>query len=242
MSKVILVTGASRGVGAEIATQLAGPHHHVVVNYREKAKRADSVVDAIRSAGGEASVVQADVTDEQAVVAMLAEIGGRFGGLDVLVLNASGGLEPGADAGYPMRLNRDAQVRLARLALAMMTEGGRIVFVTSHLAHFHESTPILTDYVPVATSKRAGEKALRDMLPIFEAAGITFVVVSGDMIEGSTMVRLFERRDPEVVAARRLAGDGLPSATEFAGAIVRATHEPHRSGDTIYVGGTDYLS
>ncbi len=242
MSKVVLVTGASRGVGSEIATQLAGPHHHVVVNYREKAKRADFVVDAVRSAGGDASAVQADVTDEQAVVAMLGEIVERFGGLDVLVLNASGGLEPGADPGYAMRLNCDAQVRLAQLALPLMLEGGRIVFVTSHLAHFHECTPVLNDYVPVATSKRAGEKALRDMHQEFEAAGVTFVVVSGDMIEGSIMVRLFERRDPEAVAARRLAGDGLPSPSEFAGAIVRATHEPHRGGDTIYVGGADYLS
>ena len=49
------------------------------------------------------------------------------------------------------------------------------------------------------------------MLQEFEAAGITFIVVSGDMIEGSTMVRLFERRDPEAVTARRNAGDGLPS-------------------------------
>jgi hypothetical protein len=68
------------------------------------------------------------------------------------------------------------------------------------------------------------------------------VVVSGDMIEGSTMVRLFERRDLEAVQARRRAGDGLPTAAEFADAIVRATHEPHRNGDTVYVGGPDYLS
>ena len=242
MSKVVLVTGASRGVGAEIATQLAGPHHHVVVNYREKAKRADEVVEAVRAAGGSADTFRADVTDERAETAMFDDIDRRYGRLDALVLNASGGLEPGADPGYAMRLNCDAQVRLAQLALPLMLEGGRIVFVTSHLAHFHESTPILTDYVPVATSKRAGEKALRDMLPIFEAAGITFVVVSGDMIEGSTMVRLFERRDPEVVAARRQAGGGLPTATEFADAIVRATHEPHPNGDTIYVGGADYLT
>ncbi|WP_234834698.1 SDR family oxidoreductase [Mycolicibacterium stellerae] len=242
MSKVVLVTGASRGVGAEVATQLAGPHHHVVVNFREKAKRADAVVDAVRAAGGYASAIQTDVSDEQAVAAMLAEIAERFGGLDVLVLNASGGLEPGADEDYPMRLNRDAQVRLARLALPLMAAGGRIVFVTSHLAHFHGRKPVPADYLPIATSKQAGEEALRGMHQEFEAAGITFVVVSGDMIEGSTMVRLFERRDPDAVAARRHAGDGLPSAKEFACAIVRATHEPHRNGDTVYVGGPDYLS
>jgi 3-oxoacyl-[acyl-carrier protein] reductase len=242
VSRVVLITGASRGVGAEIATQLADSAHHVVVNYREKAKRADAVVDAVRAAGGNASAVRADVTEEQAVATMLEDIDDRFGNLDVLVLNASGGLEPGADPGYPMRLNRDAQVRLAQLAPSLMRAGGRIVFVTSHLAHFYGRKPVPDEYLPIATSKQAGEKALRDMLPTFEAAGLTLVVVSGDMIEGSTMVRLFERRDLEAVQARRRAGDGLPTAAEFADAIVRATHEPHRNGDTVYVGGPDYLS
>ncbi|HEV7850380.1 MAG TPA: SDR family oxidoreductase [Mycobacterium sp.] len=242
MSPVVLITGASRGVGAQIATQLADSALHVVVNYREKAKRADAVVDAVRAAGGNASAVRADVTEEQAVATMLEGIDDRFGNLDVLVLNASGGLEPGADPGYPMRLNRDAQVRLAQLALPLMRAGGRIVFVTSHLAHFYTRKPVPDEYLPIATSKQAGEKALRDMLPTFEAAGLTLVVVSGDMIEGSTMVRLFERRDLEAVQARRRAGDGLPTAAEFADAIVRATHEPHRNGDTVYVGGPDYLS
>jgi len=242
VTKVVLVTGASRGVGAEVATQLADPRHHVVVNFREKANRADAVVAAVRSAGGDASAIRTDISDEQAVVAMLDEIDERLGGLDVLVLNASGGLEPGADAGYPMRLNRDAQVRLARLALPLMGTGGRLIFVTSHLAHFHGRKPVPTDYLPIATSKQAGETALRGMRHEFEAAGITFIVVSGDMIEGSTMVRLFERRDPEAVTARRNAGGGLPTTAEFAAAIVRAINEPDPTGDTVYVGGPDYLS
>ncbi len=242
MTAVVLVTGASRGVGAEIATQLADLRRHVVVNYREKATRADGVVQAVRVAGGEASAVRADVTDKQAVAAMLDGIRERWGGLDVLVLNASGGLEPGADAGYAMRLNRDAQVHLARLALPMMRTGGRIVFVTSHLAHFHGRKPVPTDYLPIAESKQAGEAALRAELSALAEAGITLVVVSGDMIEGSTMVRLFERRNPEAIAARRDASGGLPTAAEFARAIVAATQEPHRSGDTVYVGGLDYLN
>ncbi len=242
MTRVYLVTGASRGVGAEIAAQLTGPQRHVIVNYREKAKRADEVVEAVRAAGGSADAVRADVTDERAVTAMFDDIDRRLGRLDALVLNASGGLEPGAEPGYAMRLNCDAQVRLAQRALPLMLEGGRIVFVTSHLAHFHESKQVLTDYVPVASSKRAGEEALRGMHQEFEAAGITFVVVSGDMLEGSTTVRLFERRDPDAVEARRRAGAGLPTVSEFASEIVRATYEPHDNGDTVYVGGPDYLS
>ena len=78
------------------------------------------------------------------------------------------------------------------------------------------------------------------MLPAFEAAGIAFVVVSGDMIEERIMVRLFERRDPDAVAARRAVAP-LPTVSEFARAIVRAIQEPVQDGQTIYVGGPDYL-
>jgi 3-oxoacyl-[acyl-carrier protein] reductase len=184
--------------------------------------------------------VQADVSDACAGAAMLDGIERRLGGLDTVILNASGGLEPGADADYPMRLNRDGQVALARHALPLMRTNGRIVFVTSHLAHFHGRRPVPPDYLPIAVSKQAGESALRAELPAFAAAGVTLVVVSGDMISDSTMVRLFERRDPDAVALRRAASGGLPTTAEFASAIVRAVDEPQPSGATIYVGGPDY--
>ena len=47
-ARIVLVTGGSRGVGAEVAQRLAGPDTHVVVNYREKAERAESIAQAIR--------------------------------------------------------------------------------------------------------------------------------------------------------------------------------------------------
>lgn len=237
MTTVVLVTGASRGVGAEIAVRLADPRRHIIVNYRQKASRAADVVAAIHAAGGGAEAVQTDISDQRAVAAMLE----RIDRLDALVLNASGGLERDADADYAMRLNCDAQVRLARLALPMMRPGGRIVFVTSHLAHFHGRKPVPTDYLPIAVSKQAGEQALRGMQESFDASDVTFVVVSGDMVEDSTMVRLFERRDRDAVAARRDASGGLPTAAEFADRIVAATCEPVSSGATVYVGGADYL-
>jgi 3-oxoacyl-[acyl-carrier protein] reductase len=239
-SQIILVTGASRGIGAEVAKQLADRERHLIVNYREKALRAKDVAEAVRAAGGNALVAQADLCDAPAVVAMLEEVKRSFGRLDILVLNASGGMERGADPGYAMWLNCDAQVRLARLALPLMPPGGRIVFVTSHQAHFHGRKPVPVDYLPVATSKRAGEDALRKMRPVLEAKGIALVVVSGDMIDGTITVRLLERRDPDAVAARRAAAR-LPTIPEFASAIVRAAQEPHRDGDTICVGGLDYL-
>nr|MDT0526763.1 SDR family NAD(P)-dependent oxidoreductase [Streptomyces sp. DSM 41633] len=85
-TRIALVTGASRGIGADVAQQLAGPDTHVVVNYREKAKRANTVVDAIRRAGGRASTLGADISDEAAAAAMIERVGREFGRLDVLVL------------------------------------------------------------------------------------------------------------------------------------------------------------
>jgi uncharacterized protein YbjT (DUF2867 family) len=97
------------------------------------------------------------------------------------------------------------------------------------------------EYVPVAASKRAGEDALRAMGPILEAKGISLVVVSGDMIDGTITVRLFERRDPDAVVARRAVAP-LPTVAEFARAIVRGIQAPVQGDQTIYVGGPDYLN
>lgn len=240
--KVVLITGASRGVGAATAQQLAAPDVHIVVNYREKAKRALTVVDGIRAAGGSASAIGADLSDPAATATMLETIRHEFGRLDVLILNASGGLERGADPGYALRLNRDAQVRSATLALPLMPAGGRIIFITSHQAHFHDrGGPLPQGYEPVAASKRAGEHALRALIPDFTARGIGFVVVSGDMIDGTIVVRLLERRDPGAVSARR-AGGPLPTLNQFAEAVAGSIDARVPSGHTIYVGGHDYLT
>ena len=238
-TRIILVTGASRGIGAEVAQQLASADTHVIVNYREKAKRADAIADAIRSAGGNASTLAADISDEAAAAAMIDSIAARFGRLDALILNASGGLELGADAGYAMRLNRDAQRRLALLSMPLMPVGGRIVFVTSHQAHFFPNKAVPKGYSAVAASKRAGETALYAMRSEFDHAGIHLTVVSGDMIGGTIIVRLLEGRDPGAVEARRTAAP-LPTVNQFAAAIANAASTPSPAG-IVYIGGSDYL-
>lgn len=238
--RIVLITGASRGVGAATARRLASSTSHVLVTYREKAKRAHSVVDDITAAGGSASAIRLDICDPTARDGVIDYIRAEFGQMDALVLNASGGLERGADPDYPNRINRDAPAHLARLALPIFPAGGRIVFVTSHQAHFHGLKPVPEDYIPIAASKRAGEDALRCMLPELAARGVSLTVVSGDMIDGTIIVRLLQRRDPGAVEARRAHGP-LPTLDEFALAIAAAAVGPGPAQDTIYVGGADYL-
>lgn len=85
-----LVTGASRGLGAVMAVHLARAGHAVAVNYHAGAALAESVVESIRSAGGVAEAFGADVTDEAAVVDLVARVTASLGPVDVLVCNATG--------------------------------------------------------------------------------------------------------------------------------------------------------
>lgn len=238
--RVALVTGASRGVGARVATLLGEQGVKVIVNYRDKQRRADEVVAAICDTGGEAIAVQADVTNPGDIARMFGEVQRRFAHLDLLVLNASGGLEKQMPADYAMRLNRDAQVALVEAALPVMPAGSRIVFVTSHMAHFHGQVASYDVYEPVAASKRAGEDALRERIPAFAHRGVSLIVVSGDLIDGTTTPQLMQRLEPGLIEARRhQAGGWLPTIDDFASAIVEAAMDATLpSGHTVYVGST----
>src|SRR5258708_8830606 len=86
--KVAVVTGASKGLGAEIARQLAAEGASVVVNYASSRSGADRVVDDITSRDGKAIAVQADVSKPADVKRLFAETKKAFGRLHVLVNNA----------------------------------------------------------------------------------------------------------------------------------------------------------
>ncbi|MEX0697209.1 MAG: SDR family oxidoreductase [Dongiaceae bacterium] len=88
--KVALVTGASRGLGAEMARALAAAEWAVAVNYAHDTAAAAAVVTAIRESGGQAVAAQFDVTDAAAVVAGVADIALRLGPVDLIVNNATG--------------------------------------------------------------------------------------------------------------------------------------------------------
>lgn len=157
----------------------------------------------------------------------------------VLILNASGGLEKDKPADYAMQLNSTAQVRLVEMALPLMPRGGRIIFVTSHMAHFYCEKPVYGPYEPVAASKYAGERALRARGAEFEMQGIAFVVVSGDMIEGTITPKLLERMNKGVIESRRRLAGSLPTVEEFARAIADAAFNAEKNSATIFVGSTE---
>jgi 3-oxoacyl-[acyl-carrier protein] reductase len=88
VGKVALVTGASRGIGREIALELASQGANVVVNYSGNEAKANEVVDLIKELGRDAFAIQCDVSNSEAVSVMVKETIDRFGSLDILVNNA----------------------------------------------------------------------------------------------------------------------------------------------------------
>jgi NAD(P)-dependent dehydrogenase (short-subunit alcohol dehydrogenase family) len=240
--KTALVTGSSRGIGADTARYFATAGANVVINYRSKAPRAEKLVAELTADGVRAIAVGADLTDPESVAAMMAQVRERFAGLDVLVLNASGGMESGMGEDYALRLNRDAQVSVLEHGTTLMGDGGRVVFVTSHQAHFIRTVPTMPEYEAVALSKRAGEDALRERIPALAERGIGFTVVSGDMIEGTITATLLERARPGAIETRKEAAGKLYNVSEFAAEVALAAVEPVPADNTRLVGDVSYFT
>jgi NAD(P)-dependent dehydrogenase (short-subunit alcohol dehydrogenase family) len=239
--RVALVTGGSRGIGAATALALAARDFDVVITYRNKAARAEEVIAAIEALGRQGLAVAADMTQPDAVAQLFARVADWGGHLDLLVLNASGGMERdlvAADPYYPLRLNRDAQLATVDAALPLLAPGSTIAFITSHWAHRYGQIRQLPAYEPVAMSKHAGEIALRECQGDLAARGIRLIVVTGDLVEGTITPKLLARAADRSHYATETPED-LPTTTEMGEAIATAaTDSALPTGHTAVVGRT----
>jgi len=239
---VALVTGGSRGIGAETVRTLAEHGYDIAFTYRNKAARAQEVVAEASRRNVRALALACDMTHASEVASFFQALSAWTDHLDIVVLNASGGLERdlvGADPQYAMHLNRDAQLQFVDAALPLLAPGGTIVFVTSHWAHLYGQMEQLPAYEPIAESKYAGEQALRARQDEFAARGIRLVVVTGDLIEGTITPKLLERTAPGLIDQRRASwgGGALPTAAEMGREIAQtAINAELPTGSTVVVG------
>jgi NAD(P)-dependent dehydrogenase (short-subunit alcohol dehydrogenase family) len=240
--KTALITGGSRGIGAATTLALAERGYDLVITYRNKAARAEEVVAEAQQRGVRALARGCDITREADREELFARIKIWGEGLDLLILNASGGLERdllAIDPNYPMHINRDAQVALLDGALPLMSAGGVVVFVTSHWAHLYGRVEQIPTYEPVAESKAAGEQALVARQVELNAQGIRLIIVTGDLIEGTITPKLLERAEPGLAEQRRDAIGPLPTVAEMGEAIAAAaTDSALPSGHVVVIGGT----
>jgi 3-oxoacyl-[acyl-carrier protein] reductase len=136
--RVALVTGASRGIGRAIALALAKQGAAVAVNFQARAEDAEAVVGQIRSAGGKAIAIRADVSVSAQVADMAARAAGELGPVDVLVNNAgiaiTGVREEDFDLGIAVNLKSAFLCSEAVLPGMCARRWGRIVNISSGAA------------------------------------------------------------------------------------------------------------
>ncbi|MBY4770325.1 SDR family oxidoreductase [Burkholderia ambifaria] len=135
--KVALVTGSSRGIGADIAVRLARDGFKVVVNYASNATPAEEVAATIRENGGDALLVKADIADPAATIAMFDATEKAYGGVDVVV-NSAGVMKQAKivdfdDATFDrtVAINFKGAFNVSREAARRVRDGGRIMNLTT---------------------------------------------------------------------------------------------------------------
>lgn len=191
MSKVVLITGASRGIGAATALLAARQGYAVAVNYASNSLAADEVVRQIRASGGQAVAVQADVADEAQVLGMFAKIDAKLGRLTALVNNAgvvdvTARVEDMSVARWKRMfdINVIGTLLCAREAVRRMSrrhggEGGSIVNVSSAAARLGSPG----QYVDYAAAKGAIDAFTIGLAKEVAADGIRVNAVRPGLIE-----------------------------------------------------------
>ncbi|MBR8224938.1 MULTISPECIES: SDR family oxidoreductase [Burkholderia] len=195
--QVALVTGSSRGIGAEIARRLARDGFRVVVNYAGGAGPAREVVDAIAADGGEAIAVQADIADPAAVAALFDAAEQAFGRIDVVV-NSAGVMKLGAIADYDdttfdqtVAINLKGTFNVSREAAKRVRSGGRIVNLSSTMVGVR-----LPTYGVYVATKAAVEGLTQVLAQEMRGRGISVNAVA----PGPVATELFlEGKSPEQV-------------------------------------------
>jgi 3-oxoacyl-[acyl-carrier protein] reductase len=196
ITKVAIVTGASRGIGSAIAKRLAGDGFAVVVNYAGRSAEAETLVKQIEEAGGKAISVQADVSDARAVERMFDAAEAAYGRIDLLVNNAGimklAALAESDDTLFDSQIaiNLKGSFNTLRQAAKRLRNGGRIINLSSSVVGLYQPS-----YAVYAATKAGVEAMTHVLAKELRGRNITVNAVA----PGPTATALFLEGKPQQV-------------------------------------------
>jgi 3-oxoacyl-[acyl-carrier protein] reductase len=240
--KVALVTGASKGIGAAIARELAARGASVAVNYSGSKAAAEKVVADIQAAGGKAIAVQANVSEPSTIQPLIDAVVTQFGPIDILVNNA-GIYEFGAlEAITPEHFHKQFNINVLGLLLVTQAAvakfnpaGGSIINIGSVVgkmsfpnAAVYSATKGAVDSITVSLSKELGAKKIR-----VNALNPGVVETEGTHAAGFIGTDFEKQAGAETPLGRI----GQPQDIATAAAFLASSDSGWLSGQTIYASG-----
>ena len=232
-----LVTGATRGIGAAIATTLASEGWPIGVNFRSDAAGAERVVAAIEQHGGQALAVQGDVSDASAADRLFAQVEERFGPVMVLVNNAgvtADNLSPQIDDEdwqLVLDTNLSGAFRLIRRALRPMMRArfGRVINIASVVGQ--RANPGQANY---AASKAGLIGLTKTVAAEVARRGVTVNAVAPGLVRTELAAGVDEQRFFDAVPARRA---GTPEEVAACVRFLASEEASYVTGSTLTVDG-----
>jgi 3-oxoacyl-[acyl-carrier protein] reductase len=231
--RTALVTGGSRGIGAAIAVALAEAGAAVAVNYRERAGDADQVVAKIKSMGGRAIAIAADVSQAASVASMIDQAASALGPIDILVNNVGIAIVRGIDDLTEHEFDQTIAVNLKSAFLCTQAvlpgmrarKWGRIVNISSGAARGGGAIGVHYN-----ASKAGMEGLTRGYAARLVKEGITVNAVAPSLIETDMM-----RGRPELAQRIPLGRFGSPG--EVAQSVLMVVGNDYMTGQTIALNG-----
>jgi 3-oxoacyl-[acyl-carrier protein] reductase len=240
--KVAVVTGASKGIGAAIAKQLAADGAQVVVNYATSREGADKVVREITKAGGDAIAVGGSVSKEAEIQALFAETRKAYGKVDILVNNAGVYGFASLDQVSVDEFRREFDTNVLGLLLTTKaalplfpSEGGSVINISSvvsalapPMASVYSSTKGAVDTITKSLAKELGARRIR-----VNAINPGLVITEGTHTAGLVGSE-FEK---EAIAGTPLGRAGQPEDIAPPVSFLASDDARWITGETIFVSG-----
>jgi NAD(P)-dependent dehydrogenase (short-subunit alcohol dehydrogenase family) len=238
--KIALVTGATSGVGREIAQSLAAEGASVAVNYRSSGQDAETLVGEIAAQGGKAKAYRADVADFAGVNAMVDEVVKDFGGLNILINNAGLALRQRFMETKPEDWRRQIDaclygaIHCCYAAAPHLDAGknGRIVSVVGDSSRVGESG------LAIVAAARAGVVALmKSLAREFGRSGTTANTISLGLVETPHDKEWVDANREKLIKLYPLRRLGLPGDVAPMVALLASPHSGWITGQVLSISG-----